>query len=390
MSQTFSETWENYETVQKSLRKMKLKNNNRVIPKTTHNAFRTWIIRYTEYAGMNPDELITEALNDVDRAEERLGDFFGEIITEKLFWDNHKLSFNSARTGVYGVLRGFFTKNKVNTHAWNSPDPRLPKVDSIDGNNPMFTITKDHDLDLNRDILRRFLKTLSNRDEVIAYCILTSGVDVSDILSLNVADVIDQKQDRIFLQFQRSKTGEQGKTFFSKEATTKLNKYLEGLKFTSQEDPLFPTVHGTRLQGFELSHIFRRAQKRIGIECKDRTLSPLRAKRLRKIFKTAGTRAGLEEDVLKTFMGQKSAESKKYLGKSREELEFYYERIEPFLTMIPSTKPIEEKLKRKDVEIQRLRELIDAQKIDAQLVEKLVANPNFMSELSEAIAKEIK
>ena len=369
---------------------MKLKNNNRIIPKTTRNAFKTWIIRYTSHTGLNPDELIAEAFDDIDRAEERLGDFFGEIVSGNLKWDSKNISFNSARSGCYGTLRGFYTKNNVNTHSWTAPDAQLPKVDTIDSNNPLFTLDDDSDLVLNREKIREFMKTLSTRDEVITYCLMTSGVDVSDILSLNVKDVINQTQDRIFLAYQRSKTGEQGKTFFSKEATSKLKKYIDTLSFTSQDSPLFPTCHGTRLQGFELSHIFRRAQKRIGLECKERELSPLRAKRFRKVFKTAGTRAGLDVDVIKTFMGQKSNESKKYLGKSREELEFYYKKVEPFLTMTLPTKPLDEALKRKDVEIQRLRDLIDAQKVDESLVSKFIQNPNFMKELNQAIAKELK
>lgn len=394
MSQILQKEWTDYKSVQKAFRKIKAKSNTRQVPHSSFMLLKCWLGRYSDFTKLNPDEIIDEGLKDPEKSEERISDFFSKVVNQEITYETKRdqpISFNTALSSIYGHLRGFYTKNNVNTTGWITPKKKLPKVDMIDSNYPMFTRQDNGDLDLNRELLSKYFKKLSVRDEMIAMCLMTSGVDISDILRLNIEDVKYQTQDRIFIVFTREKTGESGKTFFSKETTQKLRKFIEEYKADARDtDSIFTTSNNKPLFNDDVAHAFRRAQISIGIEVKRNSLSPIRSKRLRKVFKSAGTRAGLEDDLIRVFMGQASYESKKYLGKSREELEFYYEKIEPFVTMSRSaTKPFEEKLKRVEKENLRLRGLLDNQNTNESLLTKLIQNPNLMNELNDAIEKEL-
>ena len=392
MSIILQKEWDDYETVQRALKIMRNRSNSKQIPLSTLISLKTWLCRFSEYSKMNPDELIAEGLKDSEKSEDRINDFFVKTTNHEITWSTHKITFNSAAGGIYGSLRGFYTKNNVNTVNWSSPRKQPSKVDNTDGNYPMFTRQEGDNLDLNRDLLVKLLKTLKPRDEIIGMCLMTSGVDVSDILRLNMEDVNHQQLDRIFISFVRQKTGESGKTFFSKETSQKLRKFIdEERKDAKDADPLFVTKTNRRLSSIQLAMTFKRAQKRIGIPVRSFEHSPLRAKRLRKLFKSAGTRAGLEDDIIRVFMGHSGQDSKTYLGKSREELEYYYEKLEPFVTMNRIvTKPFEEKLKRVEKENQRLRGLLDDQNTANSLLGKILQNPDLLNQLNNAIEKELQ
>lgn len=393
--QNNGKNWDEYETVQTALRKLRKISHTSTLSKPTFMSLKCWLTRYVEYTKMNPDELIREGMHDAEMAEDRLSEYFGKLVSHELTYKSKignkdgKIAFNTAISAVYGSLRGFYTKNNVNTICWVTPKKHVPKCDATDADTPMF-LEVDGDLDLNRELLMKYFKTLSFRDEMIAMCLMSSGVDISDILRLNIEDVKYQSQNRIFMSFTRTKTGESGKTFFSIETTNKLRKFLNDYRNQAKDkDGLFVTSKNNRLSPSMVAHAFKQAQRRIGIKRGERELSPIRSKRLRKIFKSAGTRAGIDEDMIRVFMGQSSHQSKKYLGKSREELEFYYKKIEPFVTMTV-TKPFEDELKRKDAEIERLRGLLEDQNVNESLLSKFVSNPQFQTILNAAIAKELK
>ena len=89
----------------------------------------------------------------------------------------------------------------------------------------------------------------------------------------------------------------------------------------------------TRLTPNSLAINFRNATLSMGIYIPSRQQSPLRPKRLRKVFESACTHAGIDHDLRDLFMGHSGNQSKTYQGKSREELEFYYEMVEPKITI---------------------------------------------------------
>jgi len=89
--------------------------------------------------------------------------------------------------------------------------------------------------------------------------------------------------------------------------------------------------------------------------------SPLRPKRLRHVFRSACNYAGIEDDMVRVFLGQSGMSSKIYLGKSKEELEFFYNLVEPKITVYDEEQRPELQAIQKDYDVLK-GELIDVKK----------------------------
>jgi len=350
--------WKESDSVKQVFRQLKRKSKTKTVSRGSRTGYELWIPRLIEFTRMTPDQLIAEGLKDPDLAEDRLSDLY-EAITTKQITYAHKISNNSVRTSIYGYLRGFYTKNKVNTTGWITPSLESPQVDNSDSQVPLFIknkITKK--LDLNREILSKFFRFHNPRNETIGLCLMSSGLDISNILALKIGDITSQsEQERIFITQNRSKTGEIAKSFLSREATGFIRKYILQYRKNAGFDELVfvnqlvdqkrkfhmknhrrainsDTLLAEPCKVVDISREFRRVQEnKMGLMIQNVKQSPLRPKRLRKVFKTACTRAGVDLDMIRVFMGQVSQVSKIYLGKSREELETYYEQVEPFVTL---------------------------------------------------------
>ena len=350
--------WKESDSIKQAFRQLKRKSKTKTLSRGTRVGYEIWIPRLIEFTRMTPDELIAEGLKDSELAEDRLSDLYSAITTKKITYA-HKISNNSARTSIYGYLRGFYTKNKVNTAGWITPSQESPQVDTCDSQVPLFIKNKlTKKLDLNRETLSKFFRFHNARNESIGLCLMSSGLDISNILALTIGDIASQsEQERIFITQNRSKTGEIAKSFLSREATSFIRKYiLQSRKNALYDEPVFvmqpmdqkrkflkenqrkamidDTLIAEPCKPDDVSRAFRQIQEtKMGLKVHITHQSPLRPKRLRKVFKTACTRAGVDLDMIRVFMGQVSQVSKIYLGKSREELEMYYEQVEPFLTL---------------------------------------------------------
>lgn len=348
-------SWEDFATIKKWKKQLKIRSGDGELSAATWRLSEYWMSMFLEQTGMNPDALIEEALADNEKGEERLSDLFS--------WVKEKgLDHNSAVPGVYGSIRGFYSRNKINTQGWTSPKMKPKKVDLSDEKYPMFVKNeKSEKLDLNRILLQPFIRGLNTRDEIIALCLISTGLDDGILLKLTVGFVRDQdiSNKRLFLHSSRDKTGEEMKVFFSKEATKKLRKYVLDERFdAADEEPLFTNSLADRKRKFQNLHgrlfskmdseslpkgkpltrnqlatNYRLCAEKLGIKLEKAKQSPLRPKRLRKAFRSACQLAGVGDDVTKLFMGQTSSVSKVYLGKSKEELEYYYDLVEPFVTV---------------------------------------------------------
>jgi len=348
-------SWEEFATIKKWKKQLKIRSGDGELSESTWRLSEYWMRMFLKQTGKTPDELIEEALSDNEKGEERLSELFS--------WVKSKgLDHNSAIPGVYGSIRGFYSRNKINTQGWISPKLKPKKVDLSDEKYPMFVKNeKSEKLDLNRKLLQPFFRGLNTRDELIALCLVSTGLDDGILLKLTVGFVRDQdiSNDQLFLHSYRDKTGEQMKVFFSKEATKKLRKYVQEERFDAADDePLFVNTLSDRKRKFkkiyerpysrmdeyslpkgkvlsrmQLAVNFRLCAEKLGIKLEKAKQSPLRPKRLRKAFRSACQLAGIGDDMTKLFMGQTSSVSKTYLGKSKEELEYYYDMVEPFITI---------------------------------------------------------
>ncbi|MEX0862616.1 hypothetical protein [Nitrosopumilus sp.] len=324
--------FEDFDSVKRWKRELTRRGINGGLSENTWKSVTYWIVKLLKHSRKTPDELITEAAKDNELAESRLADVFS-------WCKNDGLNENSCIIGIYGTLRGFYSHNKIDTRNWHSPKTKPKEVDQTDANYPLFSVNQNNrKLTLNKSLLRDFLKSLNRRDEVIALCLISSGLDIGDLIKLNLEFVRNQdNHKRLFLSNFRNKTGEWIKTFFSIESTNALRKYIREKRFNADDsEPIFVSSireKRNRVDSASIATNFRIAQQRLGIYLSQGKQGPLRPKRLRKVFRTACQIAAVGDDMARIFMGQKSQSSKIYLAKSREELEIFYEMVEPFITL---------------------------------------------------------
>lgn len=186
-------------------------------------------------------------------------------------------------------------------------------------------------------------------------CLLSTGQDAGDLFNLNVDFVRGKEGNRLFWAGDRKKTGEPFRTFVNTEATRFLRKYVEiERKDADDGDPLFAldtrtytrtnpvtkesetVTYGDRINPHAFAMNLRESQRKLGMVEKGKQ-APFRAKRFRKLFRTACARAGLDEGYRMCFMGHAGNVSSGYLEKPRAILEAEYVRVEPFLEVMKST-----------------------------------------------------
>ena len=342
---------ESFETYKIWQRRLKLRNKNKEIPEKSHYAMKSFLDGFCKFTRLNPNQLIEEAQKDNDLGHERVADFYSH--SRKTMRDN------SASTIAYGWVRSFYSRNDVNTSNWIAPAIGVNEVDEIDSQVPLF-VRDGNRLELNRKLIKEFLAKLSEKYEIVALCLLSSGLDVNDLLKLKIADIRRYDDNsRIFVQGIRNKTGQTYKTFFSKEATERLRNFLKTERDDAQDDEalfipstrelksIFKQNHGRHfnpdkdilpkiksVDSKEVNYQFRKVSRKIGLKnIRRHAQSALRPKRFRKVFESACTCGGVPVPVQQTFMGHKGEMTKVYLGKSKEELEYYFELVEPHVTV---------------------------------------------------------
>ncbi len=316
---------------------------------------RMWT--YTNDGKLNPDNLLEEAREDIDKAGKRLDDYFNQKIKDGVSW-------NTAVTNV-GFLRGFYTHNDLTfPKRWGVPKRKVSKVSKRDGNDG--TALYDYDGEKGEVVfkngtLQHFVQNLNFRDQTIALCLLSTGADATDVLKLNVGFVKDGKGDiskvkRFFWHSNREKDGIEFKVFVSEEATAFLKRYVEQERSgASDNEPLFVQAEreytrksprtgevesvsaGGRLDAHALSINFREASKKMGYTKKG-LANPFRPKRFRHWFRTACSIANVDEGYTMAFMGHANNMSASYLERNKGLFEMEYVKVEPFVTVFGVSK----------------------------------------------------
>ena len=306
-----------------------------------------------EYKQKNPDEIIEEALNGKNIVRESLSDYFTWL------QDVKGKSYNSSIQGSYSIIRGFYSHNDINTQKIRSPKSKPSEVQFSDDNIPLMEIIEvdgKKQKITKRDLIRDFLNELSFRDRTITLCQLSSGLDSADLLNLPLSLIRYQDQDRFFIRNLRSKTQETFSVFFSREASKMLRKY-ERLRRreASDTDFIFVNRNNGKIASRDLSDNLRLSAIRLFKQLPKQ--SPLRPKRFRKLFSDVCDDAGLPVDIKRVFMGKSDPANKTYEGQSRLDLELYYERIEPNLTIFsePFDNSSENKKLRTELDILKLK-----------------------------------
>jgi integrase len=234
------EELERYRSVQRWLTRLRKKGDS----SNTRDMYLRSLRRFCEYAEMTPDMLIEERDKDIRsvdrfrrrRAEERLDGWFVELEKEGLA--------RSSCVTYYNAVRSFYRHNYVELQSSEAPSSWPSK------NKP----------GLSREELTALVQEAKYKPVYKAYilCQVQSGLGISDLLRLNVADVKDQlDSEYIHLRLLRGKRKELGwfDTFFGRMSTQALRIYLSTRKDLKNYDKLFPyTRRGVNRFLASLSH----------------------------------------------------------------------------------------------------------------------------------------
>ncbi|MCW4020709.1 MAG: hypothetical protein NWF14_05735, partial [Candidatus Bathyarchaeota archaeon] len=263
---------------------------------------------------LTPTDLVEEAKADVRLAQVRIQDFFiwlqGENASES---DREKVrkyrpwmvkgkrksvKRTSAGSKAFSVARGFYSHNGVNFGKWSTPKTSNMVKTTIenDRNHAVFTYdeeTAQYIIDYSQ--LRFFIDMLSLRDQSILLALLSSGQDVGDIMPLKLGWLRSQK-DRKRLSFRgvRVKTQVPFWTFFSKEATEMVRRYVKVQRADAGDDDYIwvtRLVYNGSEQGEQrslsseyYSSVLATAAEKMGILPEGTTQNPFRPKRMRHLF----------------------------------------------------------------------------------------------------------
>ena len=254
------------------------------------------------------------------RVPQRKGKFLNQVSADNL---------------AHGTVRGFFTHNEVLLpKSGRKKKPRRSKVKKNDENYAIFKAGENGKEVADYGLLRQFLSTLNIHDKTIIMSMLSSSQDSGEVLSLNIDFVINQPDvDRFYWEGERSKTGEEFRTFMSKETTQMLRRYVaQERKDAGPDEPLFVRTMGQRIPPKNLAQNCKNVAQKMGL-VNGNTQHPFRPKRMRSIFRSACGIAGVEKGYINVFMGHKSDISDSYLENPRATLELRYAMVEVYLTV---------------------------------------------------------
>lgn len=310
-----------------------------------------------------PKDLVEEAKTDVRMPQVRIQDFFlwlqGENASESerekigkyrpwtVNGNRKSVKRTSAGSKAFSVIRGFYTHNGVDFGKWSTPKTSNMVKTTIenDRNHAVFTYdeeTAQYIIDYSQ--LRFFIDMLSLRDQSILLALLSSGQDVGDILPLKLGWLRDQKsKKRLNFRGVRIKTQVPFWTFFSKEATEMVRRYVKVQRADAGDDDYIWVTrlvyngsdHGEQrpLSSDYYSSILNGVAEKMGILPEGTTQNPFRPKRMRHLFQTACDRAGISDRRSKTFMGHAGGIEMQYIERNLAEHEAQYAIVEPFVSV---------------------------------------------------------
>ncbi len=291
---------------------------------------RLW--EYTDDGKLSPDDFLEEAREDINKASQRLNKYFQDK-------QNKGMSWNSACSNI-SFLRGFYTHNDVFfPKSYGMPKRRVSKVSRRDTKTEIYDYDENNgEVVFKNGLIQQFVQNLNFRDQTIAICLLSTGVDTADLLKLKVDFVKDGKGNisnvkRFLWHDNREKNGTEFKVYFSEEATEFLKRYVEQERSNAENNsPLFAKDDGGRLESHGVGMNFRVSAKKMGFT-KDRQASPFRPKRFRHLFRTACGIAEVDSGYIMAMMGHSSNISASYLEKSNGLFLREYIKVEPYLTV---------------------------------------------------------
>ena len=354
------ENWIEDPAVLRWFRKKKKLNTRKELPEGSLRLINFWMPRYLSFHNKTPSELIALAKADPEDevGETDLSDFYNFQLNEI------KRKVNYAFTGVWSVLRGFYSHNGVLTKDWVSPRRETTETNRTDQDFPMFEKVGKA-WHIKDDNIKPFLSHLSYRNQTICICLIQTGMDFEDLQQLTIGDVTRQpEEDYLYWTASRQKPPHiPFVSIFGRESSDMLRNYIKihraGAK--SEDEPIFQAdiverkdlwkkqnkwpkrkrlpfpdedVPFAPMTQTSLATCFRRVSaNKLKIKMGAGKQQPYRPKRFRKIFRTACGLAQFDNDLIDAFMGHERTTSKKYLEMPREQIVELYKDVEPIITI---------------------------------------------------------
>ncbi len=324
---TTGEKMESYSSVRSWKKSLKQQSKARKKPFSRKTWRRRLVLleEYCGYAAKSPDDLL---IQDLESTMEELNNYFDWLKTER----EPELSHNSAITKL-AYVRGFFTHNMIAfPKGFKLPTAEPSEVTSRDSDVEVYSFNIDTEEMYLNDLLGNFVAHLSFRDETVARCLLSTGTDTIDLLSLNVSSVDKQwKADRFLYRGRRNKTNVPFMVYLSKQSTEFIKQYCEKYhKDADLRDPLFLGKGGGALTTGAVQQAFRDAARSMGLT-KTNEANPFRPKRFRHLFRNACAIARIDRGFTNSWMGHKTDVSDSYLGESPAIHLSQYVKVEPLL-----------------------------------------------------------
>lgn len=320
----------------------------KTLSKKVRNTRLKFLQDYIQYTGLDSEQLIQEAENNIGNTMIKLTGFLNWLQgtnNNNVKPRSRTLAWNSACT-VQAFVRGFYTHNDLTfPKRFKTPQRRVSKCSQRDAKTPIFDYDEEKDeIVYNNGILQHFISNLNFRDQTIALCLLSTGADTTDLLRLTVAFIKDGKgnittKKRLLWHDNRNKDGVEFKVYFSSEATSFLKRYVEQERNGAQDtEPLFIKEDGTPLNAHALAINFRHAAEKMGLNVEHGKSHPFRPKRLRHLFRTAAGNAHVDSGYVQAFMGHRSDISNSYLEKSDSMFLREYVKLEPYVIVYGTEK----------------------------------------------------
>jgi len=167
----------------------------------------------------------------------------------------------------------------------------------------------------NNDQLVLFFSKLDYQIQMIFLTLVTSGLRIGEVLSLDVDDINFNTNMIDASKIHKSDTKSSWISFVTHQVSEFIQIYVKSL----HGDKLFPVSYKTVQENFQ------KVSKEIGIKIKPHLL--------RTIFTEKCTQAGLEEKYIDAFCGRMSQNiiRKHYTDYSPDAMRRHYDKIEPFL-----------------------------------------------------------
>ncbi|MDR3321554.1 MAG: site-specific integrase [Synergistaceae bacterium] len=169
-------------------------------------------------------------------------------------------------------------------------------------------------------VIKKILRAGNTRDELLFIVGINTALRISDLLSLSIGDVVDERGKIVeAIGMREKKTGKMKKFPLNRSIKDALGGYLKEREGADHSEPLFPSRKGGALSRWQARRILSTAGDAVGV-------TRIGTHSLRKtfgyhVYRKTGGNLGL---VQKLLNHSSSADTLRYIGIDREQMDNTY------------------------------------------------------------------